>query len=108
MVPRISPEEQGAISTGAVLRRGDGRDLERLADALWSSSSARRVRAAEDLHEFGPAAVKPLCEALRIKDPKVREAAAKSLGLLGEARAAEPLCEVLRDPEPGVQTAAAL
>src|SRR5689334_9289947 len=60
-----------------------------------------RVEAARKLRDFGPAAIAPLCAALRDKEDQIRVAAAESLGVVGDERAVQPLVEALRDVLPG-------
>src|SRR5207248_1985355 len=52
-------------------------------------------------------AVEPLIGALEDRNPRVREAAARSLGELGHPRAFEPLCRALADRAYPVRVAAA-
>ena len=48
-----------------------------------------------------------LIENLKSEDEEVREAAAKALGEIGDARAVEPLIKALRDEDGDVREAAA-
>jgi HEAT repeat protein len=49
-----------------------------------------------------------IVESLEVKDSRVREAAAKALGRMGDPRAVDPLVNALGDPQSGVRDAAAV
>jgi HEAT repeat protein len=71
---------------------------------LRSKSSDERLEAAQALGAFGPegrAAVRPLCDALKDENGRVRQAAAEALGAMGpEARAAVgPLLAAMKADE---------
>ncbi len=76
-----------------------------------SRAFARRSRATTALQEKEDPpdlrALGPLLGALRDPHPRVREAAAGGLGLLGNKRAVEPLGEALSDPSANVRRRAA-
>ena len=63
--------------------------------------------AADALVKFGEAAVQPLIAALWDEDWRAREAAARALGELGDARAVQPLIAALRSVHPEVRCCAA-
>jgi HEAT repeat protein len=65
----------------------------------WSSYGRRDI----DLR----LAVGPLCDALKDRDTKVRERAARALRLIADKRAVSPLCDALQDSDWGVRTEAA-
>jgi HEAT repeat protein len=80
-----------------------------LAGVLRDDKDANvRVLAAEALATMKEAAVGPLISALGTQDITLRMAAVKSLGELGDTRAAAPLLTVLKgDKEPEVRAMAA-
>jgi HEAT repeat protein len=78
-----------------------GPSLEELTASLGAADTTARAKAAHDLQAFGTAAIEPLCAALRDKEVRVRLAAAKSLGEVGDERAIQPLVAALRDLFPG-------
>lgn len=71
--------------------------FEGLDAALRHHNPLRRKRAAANLAAFGTRAVEPLCAALQDTDRSVRDAAANSLGVIGDVRAVGPLIDALRD-----------
>jgi len=115
-----------------VRRSRDPRATEFLVSALRDRSPAVRQVAARDLDslgwrpdrseagaafwaekhewdkcvELGAAAVKPLIRALGDKDYSVREAVARALGQIGDARAVKPLIRRLKDKSATVRSAA--
>jgi HEAT repeat protein len=120
-------------SAEALGRIGDKRAVEPLIKALGDSERYVREAAAEALDKLGwepgedengvwywiakldwkkcvalgPIAVEPLIKALGHSDWKVREAAAKALGRIGDKRAVEPLIKALSDGGWDVRRAAA-
>jgi HEAT repeat protein len=75
--------------------------FEELVTSLATGAVQEQVDAARTLREFGPAAIEPLVQALRDKEVRVRLAAAKSLGAVGDERAVKPLVTALRELFPG-------
>lgn len=82
-------------------------EIERLGRKLRNSSSRIRVRAVEQLLEFGDEALPPLREALYLSDTDVQVAAAKGLGELRNRRAVEPLMGALGSRNAAMRSAAA-
>ncbi len=60
----------------------------------------------DELVGLGRPAVDPLIRALKDRDPRVREKAARTLGEIGDVAAVESLTESLQDPESVVREAA--
>jgi len=78
-----------------------GPTFEELVASLGAAETAARTNAARELQRYGAAAIEPLCAALQDKEIRVRLAAAKSLGEVGDERAIQPLVAALRDLFPG-------
>jgi len=75
-------------------------DLPRLLPLLTIlPSSADREHLVRILGAAGGAAVAPLTELSQDESPDIRQAAAQSLGLTGDARAVDPLVPLLDDPD---------
>jgi HEAT repeat protein len=102
----------------AALKDGDSDVREAAAGALGKIGWKPEKGEAEALYliaqgkwdecvKIGAPAVEPLIAALKDGDSGVREAVAKALGAIGDARAVEPLIAALKDGEPGVRKAAA-
>lgn len=89
-------------SVWALGRLGDTRALEPLIGRLaYDESPEVHDGAMDALHAFGPAAVEALIAALYAQDVDVREAAARALGRLGDARAVDSLTALLPE-SPGL------
>jgi HEAT repeat protein len=71
-------------------------ELAELEKALRRGRRSDKVAAAGRLREWGPAAVPPLCEALRDRDLHIRVAAADALGEVGDERAIPALVRALK------------
>ncbi len=79
------------------LRRKPDDAFDRLVSELQRETPGKRSVAAQSLARYGETAVDPLCAALQDPDRAVRDAAAKSLGEIGDPRAVGPLIDVLRN-----------
>ncbi|HEY3280633.1 MAG TPA: HEAT repeat domain-containing protein [Armatimonadota bacterium] len=75
----------------------------RLQDGDWQVHR----RATDALRATGPAALEPLCRLLKGGDERAREAAARTLGEIGDPGAAGALRAALRDEDASVRQAAA-
>jgi HEAT repeat protein len=82
--------------------------IDALLRQLKAPYAYERADALEGLVQRGPAAVQPLIGCLSDRDWAVREAAAKALGRLKDARAVEPLLGCLNDVSWQTRRAAAL
>jgi len=75
--------------------------LDALKASLGAVQTPTREKAACELVAFGSEAIEPLCAALRDRELRVRLAAAKSLGEIGDERAIPALVAALRELFPG-------
>jgi bilin biosynthesis protein len=74
-------------------------------NAFHSTDSQERERAMRALNSIGEPAVDPLIETLNDDCSITRDAAARTLGIIGDARAIEPLLATLKDDERRVREA---
>ncbi len=73
--------------------------MELLVDQLRSTDKEARRKVIRELESYGKEAVKPLIQALKDGDNKVRQRAASALGRIGDRRAVEPLILALHDSD---------
>jgi HEAT repeat protein len=86
----------------------DDRAFTLLTQALEDRDVGLRLLAAEGLARGGAAAVPALLTSLEAKNPRVRQGAARSLGLIGAPakKASEALGKLTKDPDAAVRAAA--
>jgi len=92
----------------ALEQLGDPRSIGPLIEVLGSEYGDERSAAVGALKRIGPLSADPLVQALKDKNPRVREGAALALGELREPRTTEPLVETLADADPTVHDTAVL
>jgi HEAT repeat protein len=91
----------------ALAKIGGPRVIEVLIPMLGDLIKECRDGATQDFVTIGPAAVERLVAALRDDRWRVRESAARALGLIGDKRAVDGLIAALRDRDGTVRTVAA-
>ncbi len=74
-------------------------------NAFHSTDSQERERAMQTLNSIGESAVEPLIESLNDDCSATRDAAARTLGIIGDARAIDPLLATLKDDNRRVREA---
>lgn len=100
-------EKVGILAAYYLAKMDKTAGLEHLDALLKKSDGGFSALAASALGKSGnPRAALPLVEAYRSDDPATRQAVARSLGLLGGARAVAALKKLVEDPNAGVRAQA--
>lgn len=97
----------GLTGEGQQYLRKSREYIDALIEACHSHNREVRESAVQTLDLIGEPAVEPLINALQNENVATREAVARALGTIGDARAIEPLMESLRDESRRVREAGA-